>query len=247
MTVLCYAFVEVFAEKLRALGQRTRPRDLYDIVNLYRRADLRGEHALVAEVLARKCAFKQVSVPSLEAISVPEKLADLRNDWRAMLAHQLPVLPAVDEFLDALAGVFSWLDGDDVARLESVPVGREQLETKWAAPATITRWPGGVPLEQIRFAGANHLLVELRYQGSTRIIEPYALRRSRVGNLLVYAIKAETGEVRAYRVDRIEGVRVTDQAFTPRYAIELSVALPVATGRRGPRPGARRSRNTQQR
>jgi predicted nucleotidyltransferase component of viral defense system len=33
-TVSSYAFVEVFAEKLRALGQRTRPRDLYDVVNL---------------------------------------------------------------------------------------------------------------------------------------------------------------------------------------------------------------------
>lgn len=40
--VNCYAFVEVFAEKLRALGQRTRPRDLYDVVNLYRRAELHG-------------------------------------------------------------------------------------------------------------------------------------------------------------------------------------------------------------
>jgi predicted nucleotidyltransferase component of viral defense system len=39
--VQCYAFAEVFTEKLRALGQRTRPRDLYDVVNLYRRADLR--------------------------------------------------------------------------------------------------------------------------------------------------------------------------------------------------------------
>lgn len=31
-TVRCYAFEEVFAEKLRAMGERGRPRDLYDIV-----------------------------------------------------------------------------------------------------------------------------------------------------------------------------------------------------------------------
>jgi predicted nucleotidyltransferase component of viral defense system len=233
--VRCYAFVEVFAEKIRALGQRTRPRDLYDVVNLYRRADLREDRELVLAVLERKCAYKDVPMPTLDTVVVAEKTVELRSDWQAMLAHQLPVLPPIDEFLDSLEGVFAWLAGAEPARLEPVPALREQLEVGWVAPPTITTWPGGAPLEQIRFAGANHLLVELAYQGSTRLIEPYALRRSKAGNLLVYAIKAQTGEVRCYRVDRIQGVRVTDTSFAPRYAIELSVALPVRTGRRGPR------------
>ena len=38
--VRCYSFLEVFAEKLRAMGERGRPRDLYDIVNLFRLAGL---------------------------------------------------------------------------------------------------------------------------------------------------------------------------------------------------------------
>jgi predicted nucleotidyltransferase component of viral defense system len=240
--VRCYAFVEVFAEKLRALGQRTRPRDLYDVVNLYRRADLQDNRELVHTVLERKCAYKDVPVPTLDAVTGAGKLAELRADWSAMLAHQLPVLPPIDEFIDTLEGVFAWLAGAEPIRLEPVPALRESLEPGWVAPPTITRWPGGAPLEQIRFAGANHLLVELRYQGTTRLIEPYALRRSQAGNLLVYAIKVATGEVRSYRVDRIQGVRVTDTSFVPRYAIELSVALPVSTGRRGPRtPRPRRA------
>jgi hypothetical protein len=226
----CYAFVEVFAEKLRALGQRTRPRDLYDVVNLYRRADLRENRDLVLAVLERKCAYKNVPVPTLAAVTATEKAADLRADWGAMLAHQLPVLPPVGEFIDALADVFAWLDGKEAIQPEPVSDGREEIDATWVLPPTLTRWPGGAPLEQIRFAGANHLIVELDYQGSTRLIEPYALRRSKAGNLLVYAIKAQTGEIRAYRVDRIEGIRITSTAFAPRYAIELSVALPVSTG-----------------
>jgi WYL domain-containing protein len=201
----------------------------------------------VFAVLERKCAYKNVPVPTLGAVTEPEKTADLRNDWQAMLAHQLPVLPPIDEFLDSLEGVFGWLVGGEPPRLDPVPALREQLEPGWVAPATITRWPGGAPLEQIRFAGANHLLVELAYQGSTRLIEPYALRRSMGGNLLVYAIKVETGEVRSYRVDRIQGVRVTNTSFVPRYAIELSVALPVHTGRRGPRPMRPRRTTTRRR
>ncbi len=170
--VECYSFVEVFAEKLRALGQRTRPRDLYDVVNLYRHAELRSDRDLVFGVLERKCAYKEVPVPTLEAVTAVEQEAELRADWAAMLAHQLPTLPPVEEFLSELAEVFGWLVGEAVAVLESVPAGREQIEPTWVAPPTITRWPGGAPLEQIRFAGANHLLVELRYQGSSRLIEP---------------------------------------------------------------------------
>jgi predicted nucleotidyltransferase component of viral defense system len=228
--VRCYAFVEVFAEKLRALGQRTRPRDLYDVVNLYRRAELHGARETVAAVLERKCAYKNIPIPTLDSVATDEKLSDLEADWEAMLAHQLPVLPPIAEFTNALRDVFAWLGGAEPVLLKPAPALRERLEADWVAPATMTRWPDGAPLEQIRFAGANHLLVNLAYQGTTRVIEPYALRRSQAGDLLVYAIKAETGEVRSYRVDRIEGVRVLDRAFTPRYAVELSAALPVRTG-----------------
>jgi hypothetical protein len=232
-SVQCYVFAEVFAEKLRALGQRTRPRDLYDVVNLHRRPDLREERDLVLEILKRKCSYKRVPVPTLEAVTATEKAAELRADWQAMLGHQLPTLPPVEEFIGALDDVFGWLGGEEGEQLMPVPTVGEAID-EWVAPPTITRWPGGAPLEQIRFAGANHLLVELLYQGSTRLIEPYALRRSKAGNLLVYAIKGATDEVRAYRVDRIEGVRITETAFKPRYAIELAVPLPVRTGiRRG--------------
>lgn len=238
-SVLCYSFVEVFAEKLRALGQRARPRDLYDVVNLHRRADLHGERALVAAVLEQKCRFKQVGIPTLDSVTAGARGDELRADWGAMLAHQLPALPPLDDFLDAARDVFEWLDGRDAEALDPVPLAGEALETAWAAPPTMTRWPGGAPLELIRFAGANHLLIEIAYGGTRRLVEPYALRRSRAGDLLVYGIRVDNGQVRAYRVDRMQGVRVTDRAFRPRYAVELTVPRPVATGGRG-RPLTRR-------
>ena len=67
--VRCYSFEEVFAEKLRAVGERSRPRDLYDIVNLFRLPDFRPYTGLVLEVLKQKCESKGVPVPSAEAIA----------------------------------------------------------------------------------------------------------------------------------------------------------------------------------
>lgn len=110
-------------------------------------------------VLQRKCAYKKVAVPTLAAVAAAEKIADLRADWDAMLAHQLPVLPPIDEFIETLQDVFAWLGGAKAPPLEPVPTLRERLEPGWVASPTITRWPGGAPLEQIRLAGANHLLV----------------------------------------------------------------------------------------
>jgi hypothetical protein len=63
---------------------------------------------LVRMVLKRQCAYKNVPVQTLQAVIAAEKTAELRNDWQAMLAHQLPVLPPIDEFLDTLEGVFDW-------------------------------------------------------------------------------------------------------------------------------------------
>lgn len=64
----CYAYEEAFAEKVRALGERTRPRDLYDVVNLYRHLDARPSAGVLRDVLKQKCDFKSTVVPTFEAL-----------------------------------------------------------------------------------------------------------------------------------------------------------------------------------
>jgi len=83
-------------------------------------------------------------------------------------------------------------------------------------------WHTEVPLEKIRFAAANRLCVNLYYKGTHRLIEPYSVRRSKAGDLLLFAIKHNTNEPRSYRVDRIQGAEITNTAFIPKYTIELT-------------------------
>ena len=47
----CYGYPEVFGEKVRALGERGRPRDLYDVINLYRNDRLPAPE-VIRDVLA---------------------------------------------------------------------------------------------------------------------------------------------------------------------------------------------------
>ena len=53
--VNCYAFEEVVAEKIRALAERMRPRDLYDVIHFFRNRKLIKNPQLVYEVLTKKC------------------------------------------------------------------------------------------------------------------------------------------------------------------------------------------------
>ncbi|MCC2667294.1 MAG: hypothetical protein K0S63_1210, partial [Gammaproteobacteria bacterium] len=55
----CYNFSEVFAEKIRALSERARPRDLYDVIHLYNHTS--GEKpAIIFDVLKKKCKYKAI-------------------------------------------------------------------------------------------------------------------------------------------------------------------------------------------
>jgi predicted nucleotidyltransferase component of viral defense system len=233
--VLAYCFEEVFAEKLRALTERQRPRDLYDVVHLHRH-ETGADRAAVREVLRAKCEFKGIAVPTFEMIRSSPQHAEMRADWQQMLAHQLPELPPFDSFWDELPEVFAWLEKEpERVRPPVMGAGRFEIDSAWRAPAMATSWRAqgiDAPLEIIRFAAANRLCIELDYRDEegrrgTRVIEPYSLRRTKAGVLLLYAVRAQDGQDRSYRVDRIVGARATQQTFAPRYAVELSMAVPL--------------------
>jgi predicted nucleotidyltransferase component of viral defense system len=225
----CYAYEEAFGEKLRALAERTRPRDLYDVVNLYRHSDSRPTAAVLRNVLEQKCAYKSIAMPTVASLA-PNR-GDLEAMWQDMLGHQLPVLPPVVDFWDALSEIFAWINGEADAP-QRVPI--EPGANGVAFRARVL--PMGIPvrsrstLEIIRFAAANHLCVDLTYDRSVRRIEPYSLRQTADGNFVLHAVRSDSGEHRSYRVDRMQSASVTAQAFDPRYLVELtpSGAVPIA-------------------
>ncbi|MYJ94869.1 MAG: WYL domain-containing protein [Proteobacteria bacterium] len=225
---LTYDFPEVFAEKTRALAERTRPRDLYDIINLYRRPEAQAAREDIRATLTEKCAFKNISVPRLDDL-LPFR-EDVAATWVQMLDHQLPQLLSFETFWEELPNFFRWLE----VKLEiqaTAPVRARVGEVPIYASQSLPRMPS-IPVNtmgRIRFAAANRLLVDLDYetlQGrrSSRLIEPYSLRRSSEGNVLLYGTRDDNGQVRAYRVDRIRGATVTDRTFIPRYMIELTMS-----------------------
>ena len=232
----CYSYEEVFAEKIRALTERERPRDLYDVIHLYRHTGTRPDRALLMRTLEQKCAYKGIAVPTMASLESKPERVELEAEWENMLRHQLPELPPFEQFWHELPEVFDWLHGAPEKAAPTPMPAAADIDTAWQPPPMVHAWHAAVPLEVIRFAAANRLCIELGYQGRRRLIEPYSLRKTKDGNLLLHAVKHETGEARSYRVDRIESATATRVAFVPRYAIELTPSgLLVAP------PGAQRS------
>jgi predicted nucleotidyltransferase component of viral defense system len=226
--VRCYSFEEVFAEKMRALAERERPRDLYDVVHLYRHDEVRPNRALVLSTLEKKCSFKGITLPSVAMLENRPERVELETEWENMLAHQLPALPPFEQFWQEIPLVFEWLHGIREKRKQPlVPRMGLSLDDTWQPPSMAQAWYTGVPLEIIRFAAANRLCVDLTYHGTRRLIEPYSLRRTREGNLLLFAVRQDTGEWRSYRIDRIQGAVVTREPFTARSTVELTPTGPI--------------------
>ncbi len=223
--VLAYDYVEAFAEKFRALAERTRPRDLYDVVHLFRNVEARPEPQHFLEVLRAKCDFKGIGLPRI--VDLEPHRADLEAGWVHMLDHQLPALLPVAAFWDALPEIFAWLEGAVVPVLAPMALGAANTVIRERVISLPIGGPGQNHIDMIRFAAANRLLVEIDYrdkQGnrSTRLIEAYSLRRSQAGDVLLMAVRAEDGEPRSYLVQSILGVRPTQTVFSPRYPIELT-------------------------
>jgi predicted nucleotidyltransferase component of viral defense system len=243
-TVQCYPFLEVFAEKLRAMGERGRPRDLYDIVNLFRRPDLRPDPADLRTLLSEKCNHKGCSIPTLATLQAAETRAELEAEWENMLAHQLLQLPPFTTFWNELENLFAWLEGvREPAVLGSAPVRAAGLTT-WTPPPTIGIW-GTAPVEPLRFAAQNRLLVEFDYvdeagRFSHRRVEPYSLKQTSEGNIILGAFDLDRGAPRSFRVDRIRNPVVSNQAFEPRFALEIGTATFSFAPPRASRPSRTR-------
>ena len=100
---------EIFAEKLRALIERLRPRDLYDVVHLHNDERWQANREDLIISLRDKCDFKQVNLPTMELLSGKSERNELESEWDKMLAHQIGDLLPFDHYWEQLPDVLNWI------------------------------------------------------------------------------------------------------------------------------------------
>ena len=219
--VTTYTYEEIFAEKIRALSDRASPRDLYDVINLYRNAEASPNVSELQEVLKQKCEFKGIAIPKTDDILKQE--SNLKGTWQVMLGHQLPYLPPFDSFLQVVPQLFKWLEGQSSQEEKTL---YKLLEDETLVYEQTSRLPLSQNIksyiELIRFASANRLCVNLKYQNSTYKVECYSLRKTKEEQLILYAWDTDKNEMHSYEVNHIQNVEVINDNFSPKYLVELT-------------------------
>ncbi len=153
---------------------------------------------------------------------------DLAGAWQSMLGHQLPALPDLENSWAALPDFFQWMmGGAEPPRPQAYGLAAGETVVRERTLGLALSTAAQSHIEIIRFAAANRLCVDIDYDPLTglrgvRRVEPYSLRRTADGEIILHVEKFDTRQHRTYRVDRIRGVEVSSETFTPRHDIELS-------------------------
>lgn len=224
-----YPCEEVFAEKVRALAERCRPRDLYDVIHLYRNQHMLTDRKVLLPTLERKCRHKGIAVPTFATIEGHPHKDEQESEWGRMLKHQLTALPPMESFWAELPAFFDWLATGEEPSLPAPLSIATATEVRWTPPSRF----GGVidsstgVIERIRMAGANRLRLSMTHSAKVRTIEPYSFRMTREGSLVFYGFERESGQIKCFTVAKIERVVVSAASYVPQYLVEINQHGPI--------------------
>ena len=231
---ISYAFEEVIAEKVRALAERARPRDLYDVVHFFRNRNMISKPQLVYDILNKKCGFKKIETPTFEFIKQHEKLDELEPQWGNMLAHQLPLLPPLESFWKDLEPFFHWLYGNiEEQHLDSVSKSNDE---EMFNPGRIEGVHSvNAILHKIQFAAGNRVCWKMRYNNELRTIEPLSFRIARTtGNRLFYGFHREDTQTKSFIINKIQSIEVTNIPYMEReHPVEITASGKISMPPRG--------------
>ena len=69
-------------------------------------------------------------------------------------------------------------------------------------------------------AGRKNRLVQITYDGMTRLVEPYSFREKSTGRLF-YGWCSIHQRIHSFKPERISHIEMTNQVFAPRWEVEL--------------------------
>jgi len=102
--LIAYSLEEIFAEKLRALYQRSQARDYYDIYRMITEVDV--DDSVILPAFTRKCEHDGLDIDLRDGLS-GEKRDEIRDGWQNTLPDLVADLPAFTSVYDTLEDYIS--------------------------------------------------------------------------------------------------------------------------------------------
>lgn len=208
--VLTYSLEEVLAEKLRSWLQRTRPRDLFDVVQILQSGAIPISKRRILSVFLQKTIYKGILVAGRDELLSELKFATVEKTWLETI-----VCPsnAVIAFVNAIALFKQFINAlfePDIA----TAIGQSVV------PQRIYRINPEIR-EAIIEAGKARNLVRLRYAGKDRNVEPYSFRFKN-GVEYFFGFDQSRGQtIKSFFLHRIENATLLPQKYLPRWSVEF--------------------------
>ncbi|MCB0020064.1 MAG: nucleotidyl transferase AbiEii/AbiGii toxin family protein [Anaerolineales bacterium] len=245
--VQTYSLEEVLAEKLRCWIQRTRPRDLFDIVSIIRSGAVPLAYENIMAAFLEKTIYKRVPLAGRDEMLYGAKFVQVETHWgpaiRCPAGSCLEANDAVMLFKDFIARLFT----TDYIRLAlgglapSWPISPTPAMApprffggtgQAAVPAdTAETWADRQQQERfgtreaIIAAGRARRLIRLRYGDNDRDIEPYSFRyKNRDGQEYEYFYgfdRSRGNHIKSFFLHKIRGVSILPDSYEPRWEIEF--------------------------
>ena len=96
-SIACYSLEEILAEKLRALLQRTRVRDYYDVWYLLKHSSKQIDMAKVSEIFREKVKRKKIEYSDKSQFIDEGKFEQIKAYYAPQLGNQLTNLPPFEQ------------------------------------------------------------------------------------------------------------------------------------------------------
>lgn len=215
--VLTYSLEEVLAEKLRSWIQRTRSRDLFDVVKIVQSGKIPISKRQILSTFLQKSIFKGIPTAGRDELLNESKFNKIEDSWLQTIVcpinAYLAAANAVALFRDFIAALFEPEILDAVG--ESVqPIG-----------GYLYNFQSGIR-ETIIDAGRGRHLIRMRYQNKDRDIEPYSFRFKRrkdgVGVEYFYGYDQTRGQtIKSFFLHEVQSVAILPQQFLPRFYVEF--------------------------
>jgi predicted nucleotidyltransferase component of viral defense system len=211
-TIFCYSLEEILAEKLRSWIQRTRSRDLYDVVAIIQGDSVTYSKSNVLKAFTQKTIFKGIPATAKEDLLENKKFQVVESHWdKSISCPKISIMFAVNA-IQAFKDFINLLFSSPENVLQYVPFesfGRVSPEIR----------------ETIIEAGKARKLIRLRYSLKDRDVEPYEIKYHvrKVDNRgFEYFIGWDLtrgNHIKKYFLHKIESVSIINQAFSPKYPV----------------------------
>jgi len=215
--VAAYSLEEILAEKLRSWIQRTRSRDLFDVVKIIHSGKIPVVKQNILSAFLKKTLFKGIAVKGKQEMLVEEKFGHIEGSWLQTIICPKNALivasNAIKLFRDFIETLF------DTVTLGAMGEPLAVSAVRYAVRPIIR--------EAIIQAGRARQLIRMRYNGRDRDVEPYSFKykiRKQDGRGIEYFYgwdRTRDNTIKSFFVHEIQSVSILPTKFIPREVVEF--------------------------